>query len=143
MGRASPQICQPLTVQVHNLHRQVIDLSRTSLTNGRVRRRTPRSQKNRHTNYRNGKSDSWHEFEVEHTEKGIELDFPGLKVIKPVNNSFAAAVDYRNCRLPKTSSCYDTVMAHELHRVAKTIAVQMRDSRFSKNAQISLIAFLQ
>lgn len=51
--------------------------------------------------------------------------------MEPVNYSLAAAVDYQNYCLLKKSSCYEEDVTHDLHKMAKKIAVQMKDSIFS------------
>lgn len=71
-----------------------------------------------------------------------ELDVPGIKVIEPVNDHFEAEIDYQNYRLLKKTFRYDDNVAHELYKMAKKIAVYLKDRTFSGKELISVIAFL-
>lgn len=74
---------------------------------------------------------------------GRELDVLGIRVAELVNHRFAAAVDNRNYLILKKSSRYDDHVAHEYQKMAKNIAVQMKDHTFSGNDAMSIVAFLQ
>lgn len=78
-----------------------------------------------------------------HTAKPGKMDIPGLMVIKPVNDHLAAAVDYRNYCLLKKLATYDDDVAHELHKIEKKIAAQMKDRTFFGEYPISAIVFGQ
>lgn len=56
-----------------------------------------------------------------------ELDVIGLKVVETINDRFVAAVDYRNYRLLKKWPRYEDDVTHKLHKMAKNIAMQMKD----------------
>lgn len=77
------------------------------------------------------------------SKPGREPDVPGLRVVEPVNERFAAAFDYRNYRFFKKSSCYDHDIAHELHKMAKKIAAQMKHGTFSGKDPMSSNTFLK
>lgn len=72
-----------------------------------------------------------------------ELNVPALRVFKPVNYSYHAAVDYQNYYLLKSSSHYDNDMAHELYKMAKEIAVQIRDHTFPRKDLVPVIILQQ
>lgn len=72
-----------------------------------------------------------------------ELDVSGRRVIEPVNDRFTAVVDYWNYCLMKKSFCYDDDVAHELHKMVKKTAVQMKDHMVSGKTVTSVIAVLQ
>lgn len=71
------------------------------------------------------------------------LYVPGFNVTVPINDCFTAAVDYRSYHRLKKSSRYGNDLAHELHRMAKKVAVQMKDRTFSAKDPLSVVAFLQ
>lgn len=71
-----------------------------------------------------------------------ELDAPGLKVIEPVNDRFAAGSDYRDYRLFNKSCRNDNDEAHELHNMVRTIVVQMKDRTSSKKDLMMVSALL-
>lgn len=52
-----------------------------------------------------------------------------LKVVDPGKKLFRKAVHYHTYRLIEQSERYDEVVAHEVHRTAKTTAVQMTDRK--------------
>lgn len=72
-----------------------------------------------------------------------ELDIPCLKLIEPVNDRLATAVDYRNYCLLKNFSRYDDDVAHDLNKITNMIAVLMKDRICSEKDSISVIAFRQ
>lgn len=74
------------------------------------------------------------------TEK---LAAPRIKILKPVNDHFAVAVDYWNYRILKKSSQYDASIAHKLQKKSKNIDGQMEKLHFSVNGEVSVFAFLQ
>lgn len=43
------------------------------------------------------------------------MDAAGLKVVEPVNDCLAAAMNYQSYHLMKKLFCYDKDVAHELH----------------------------
>lgn len=53
------------------------------------------------------------------TKPGLELDIPGLRVIEPVDDRFAATVDYEYYCLLSKLSHYDDDIPHELHEIVK------------------------
>lgn len=62
---------------------------------------------------------------------------------QPVNDRIGAAADYQNYRFLKKLDCFDEYVAHELHKMAKMIAVQMKDTIFSGKYPKSVISFFQ
>lgn len=70
-----------------------------------------------------------------------EQNASGLKVIEPVNDRFSAAVGYRNYHLLKKSFRYDDSIAHGLQKMAKNIAVQVKDFDFPWKEPIPVISF--
>lgn len=70
-----------------------------------------------------------------------ELDVPGLKVIEPINDRFASAVDCRNYRIIKSSSRNDNDQAHKLHKIVEKIAMEMKDRFFSKKTLCRQLRF--
>lgn len=77
------------------------------------------------------------------TKPERELNVYCLKVIEPVKDRFAAAVHNQNDRLLKRSSRYDDDVAKELHKVAKKLSVEMKDSTISGKDRMQLPAFSQ
>lgn len=73
----------------------------------------------------------------------ITLDVPGLRVFQPVIDCPAVAVDYTNHRLLKKLSGYEDKVAHERHKMAKKIAVKVKNHAFVGKDSISVIAFLE
>lgn len=71
-----------------------------------------------------------------------DLDNPGLKIIKPVNDRLAAAADYQYYRLMKKMSQYDNDGAQELHMIPEKIVAQIKDHVSSEKDHISVIVFL-
>lgn len=61
-----------------------------------------------------------------------ELEVPGLRPLKPVNDRSAAAVNYLNYCLIKNSSCYNDYVVRKLYKMAKNTAVQMKDHTWSE-----------
>lgn len=51
----------------------------------------------------------------------------GVIVVKPVNEIFADAFNYRNYLLTKQSARYHENIANELNKMMKKAAAQMRD----------------
>lgn len=72
-----------------------------------------------------------------------ELNVPGLMLIELNNDRFATAVKYRSLHVLNVSYGYEEDVAHEFHRMAKRIAVQMTDRTFSEQELRSVITFLQ
>lgn len=72
---------------------------------------------------------------------GRELDVPGHKVIKPVNDHLAGTVDHRNYCLRKGSSRYDEDVTHNSPNMTKMIAVQMNRRAVYGRGQRSIILF--
>lgn len=72
-----------------------------------------------------------------------ELDVPGFKVIVPVNERLAAAVEYRYYLLLKKSSYFDDDATHERQNMAKKIVIQLKDGIFSGKNLMLIFAFLQ
>lgn len=70
-----------------------------------------------------------------------ELDVPRCEVITANNDRFATAVNYPNYRYLNKVSLYDDDVEHELHRMAKKIAVQMKDRTFPGKDPSLVIAF--
>lgn len=65
----------------------------------------------------------------------------GLKVIKPVNELFADAIDYHDYHLIKQSARYDDDDGNELSKMLKKTAVQMKDRTFSAKDSSQLFRF--
>lgn len=72
-----------------------------------------------------------------------KLDVHCLSLVEPVNDQFAAAVDYHNDQPFKEASRWDDDAAHELYEIAKKIAVQMKERNFSGKGPMWVIVFLQ
>lgn len=94
--------------------------------NGQTRRGTRGCQKNKPLNYCHGMRDPQQQVDVEYNETGRKPNLPSLRVIEPVNELFVAADDPQSYRLLKKPSLYDENAAHELHKMSKKIAVQMK-----------------
>lgn len=86
--------------------------------------------------------ESWQQAKTVQNEKKGEMDVPGLRVVELDKYRFTVTPDYQIWRLLKTSSGYDKDVAWELHKMAKKIAVQLKERTFSGNELISLIAIL-
>lgn len=71
------------------------------------------------------------------------MHVPGLRVIEPVSVRFAATVRYQKDRLLKDSSLYDNNVTRKLLKMAKKIAVQMKDHTFSGKNPRSVRVFLK
>lgn len=71
-----------------------------------------------------------------------ELDVRVLKVIKPVNDPFIAVVNYHNYRLLPWLFGYGDEVAHELYKMVREIAVQMKDCSFFEKDRMQVIALL-
>lgn len=80
----------------------------------------------------------WYELKPERA-----IDIPGLREVEAVNNRFASAADYRSYYLLKKLSHLDDDVVHELHKMAKKIASQIKDCFFSGKDPILVVAFLQ
>lgn len=68
-------------------------------------------------------------------EMAKQPSVPGLIVIKPVHDRFPAAIDSHGCRLLKRSSQYEENVVHEFQKMAKKIAMQMKDRTFPGRAR--------
>lgn len=68
---------------------------------------------------------------------------PGLRVSEPISDRFSAALDYQIYGLLKKLSGYDEDVIQQLEKLAKKIAVQMKDRIFSGKYLMSVVAFLQ
>lgn len=64
------------------------------------------------------------------TKPERRLDVSGLRIIETISDRFAAAVGYRNYRVFKKLSRYEDNIAHELQKMEKKLAVQMKGSPF-------------
>lgn len=65
-----------------------------------------------------------------------------LKLIGPLNDLFAKAVDYRNCRLANRSARYGSSVVSIIHRTRKKLHVQMKTDPFSRQYSIAVIKLL-
>lgn len=72
-----------------------------------------------------------------------DLDVPGVEVLEPVDNCFAAAVNCQDYRLLKKSSRNDHIVVHKLHKMSKKLALQMKDRTLSRKNPKPVIAFLE
>lgn len=72
-----------------------------------------------------------------------ELDVSGLRIIEPFNDYYTATVDFWTYRLLNKSSWYDDYVAHELQKMSKKIAVEMKNRICSGKDMVLVIAFLQ
>lgn len=64
-------------------------------------------------------------------------------VIKPTNELFKDAVDYRSYRLIKNLARKADDVANELSKMTKKTDVQMKDRIFNGKDTVSIVAFLQ
>ena len=63
-------------------------------------------------------------------------------MIKPLNDLFSKAVDYRTYRLERRSSRYDAGTARRVNRYRKKLDVQMKTHTFSGQDPIAVLGFL-
>lgn len=66
-----------------------------------------------------------------------------FKGIEPVDILFKKAVHYHKYHPIKKLVRYDEDVAHDLQRMAKKTAVQIKDKTFSEKDPMSVVAFLQ
>lgn len=77
------------------------------------------------------------------TKAEREMYVPGLRVVRPVNGCFTAAVDYPNYHLLKKSSGYGDDVAYNSHKIAEKKTIQMKDSAFFGKHLMAIVAFLR
>lgn len=71
------------------------------------------------------------------------MNIPSIKLIESGNNSFAATVDFGSYRVLSELYCYDIDVTIQLQKMAKKIAVQMKDRTLSRKYPTSLTTILQ
>ena len=63
-------------------------------------------------------------------------------MIRPINNLFTKAVNYKTYRLERRSARYDSTVARHINRYRKKLDVQMRSHTFSGQDPIAVLGFL-
>ena len=63
-------------------------------------------------------------------------------MIRPLNDLFTKAVDYRTYRLESRSACYDASTGRRINRYRKKLDVQMKTHTFGGQDPIAVLGFL-
>lgn len=66
-----------------------------------------------------------------------------MALIKPLNELFADAVEYQNCRFINKLALYNDDIANGLNCMAKRIIVQRKDRNFNSKSPVSITALIQ
>ena len=122
----------------------------------RGRRRSHRSKSRRQTAERDGDSSSEDRDDRPRRREAAKLDtssdetagtsksgrVPGVKIIRPVNELFRRALDYRTYRLINRSQVYDGSVARRISKLASRLEVQMKTNTFDSRDPVSVLSFL-
>ena len=72
-----------------------------------------------------------------------DLTYPGLKVIRPLNDHFAKALSYKTYRLRKKDNSYNDEIAQSLSKTARKLKHVMTVPLFNGEDSIAVLAFLK